>query len=97
MRTFSSLWLGVAFVLALTGLTAAACWDDTLDNRTGDLLLMRSGAAYRVLNAPATAFWLPLARVTICEQLVNVDGELLTYYELRNQDANQFVLAGRER
>ncbi len=44
---------------------------------------MRSGAVYRVLNPPATAFWLPLARFTICDQLVTRDGEPVTYFELR--------------
>ncbi|MGH7794460.1 MAG: hypothetical protein ACREQ2_06130 [Candidatus Binatia bacterium] len=97
MRIRWYLFISAAFVFALSGAAAAACWDDGLDSKNGDLLVMRSGAVYRVLNAPATAFWLPLARFTICNQVVNVDGEMLTYYEVRNQDANQLVMAGRER
>jgi hypothetical protein len=45
---------------------------------------MRSGAAYSLAESARYAFWLPLARVTICNQLLNVDGEVLTHYELRN-------------
>lgn len=91
--------LCAALLLGTSGVAQAACWSDVLDGRNADFLVMRSGAAYRVLEGPAiTAFWLPLARVTICEQvIVNVNGEMAPFYEIRNQDGNQLVNAARER
>ena len=93
------LLLCAALVLGTSVLAQAACWSDVLASRNADFLVMRSGAAYRVLEGAAiTAFWAPLARVTICEQVVvNVNGEMAPLYEIRNQDGNQLVNAARER
>ena len=56
---------------------------------------MDSTALYRVLDDwRAVVFWLPLSKVTICDQ---VDDEMEIYYEIRNQDQNQMVRAIRER
>jgi len=59
---------------------------------------MDSTAVYRVLDdRRAVAFWLPLSKVTICDQVGNVGDEIAIYYEIRNQDENQMVRAMRER
>ncbi len=72
--------------------------DDTLDRVEQDALLMDSAAVYRVLDDwRAVVFWLPLSKVTICDQLGNVHDEIAIYYEIRNQDQNQMVRAIRER
>ena len=42
-------------------------------------------------------FWLPLSKVTICDQWDDVDDDIAIYYEIRNQDENQMVRAMRER
>jgi hypothetical protein len=57
-------------VVALGGLLQEHVWEHRLRRKTNDLLIMRSGAVNCVLNPPATAFWLPLTRFTICDQLV---------------------------
>ena len=72
--------------------------DDALDSVEQDTLLMDSTAVYRVLDDwKAVVFWLPLSKVTICDQVGNVDDEIVIYYEIRNQDQNQTVSAIRER
>jgi hypothetical protein len=74
------------------------CMDDALDSVEQDTLLMDSTAVYRVLDDwKAVVFWLPLSKVTICDQVGNVDDETEIYYEIRNQDQNQMVRAMRER
>lgn len=91
--------LSAALVFGMSSAAEAACWKDILESRNGNSLAMRSGAVYRVLDDPATAsFWLPLSRLIICDQLVvNVNGEMATIYEIRNQDDNEVVKAALER
>ena len=86
----------VAVVLALfmANVAQAACWEDTLAQRDGDLLVMRSGAVYRILDDPrAAALWFPLSTVTICEQSGYVDGQFVSYFDLRNSDSVGVVRA----
>ena len=48
--------------------------DDALDSVEQDTLLMDSTAVYRVLDDwKAVVFWLPLSKVTIYDQVGNVD------------------------
>jgi hypothetical protein len=55
-----------------------------------DTIVMRSGAAYQVLDDPdGVAFWMPFSPVTICYN------GIVTYYEVRNEDENQIVRAIR--
>lgn len=62
------------------------------------MLITRSGTAYRILNRIATpSIWLPLSRLTICKQVLNLNGEWTTYYEIRNKDDNEMLEAIRER
>jgi hypothetical protein len=92
------LTLASLFLLFLTAAADAACWDDAIGAVKGELLLMRSGAVYRILGGPnAIAFWLPPARVTICEQVADTGSQLVPYFEVRNLDANQMIRASRER
>jgi hypothetical protein len=76
----------------------SACVDDALQRVDKDALRMKSNATYRVLDDwRAVVFWLPLSKVTICDQVGNVENELVIYYEIRNHDQNQMVRALRER
>ena len=60
-----------------------------------DLLIMRSGAVYQLLGDPRlVAFWFPLARISICDQVGFVGDQAMTYYEIRNKDdVSAFVQA----
>jgi hypothetical protein len=60
---------------------------------------MRSGAAYRLLDDPARRpFWLPLSPLTICgHRLIDLSGNIVAIYEIRNQDGNELIAAARER
>jgi hypothetical protein len=90
----------IAFFLLvfMTSVAQGACWEDALDTVDRDLLVMRSGAIYRILDDPAaTALWLALARITICDQTGTVGDQIVIYFEVRNEDANQMVRATRER
>jgi hypothetical protein len=93
------LLLGAVLVFGIAGTAHANCWKDVVERRNGDLLATRSGGVYRVLDNPArTTFWLPLTRLTICEQVVvNAIRELTAIYEIRNQDDNEMVNAARQR
>jgi hypothetical protein len=93
------LFLGATLLFAMSSAANAACWRDAVDRRSGNLLAMRSGAVYRVLEDPArTAFWLPLTRLAICDQVVvNAMGEAMAIYEIRNEDDNELVTALRHR
>lgn len=91
-------FIAVLLLVFMTSVAQGACWGDALDSVDRDLLVMRSGAIYRILDDPAaTAFWLALSRITICDQIGNVGDEIVTYFEVRNEDASQMVRATRER
>ena len=91
-------FIAVLLLVLMSSVAQGACWEDTLDTVDRDLLVMRSGAIYRILDDPAvTAFWIALSRITICDQTGNVGDQIVTYVEVRNEDANQMVRATRER
>jgi hypothetical protein len=92
---FSRSLLSIILLLLMSAPGESACVDDALNKVDKDTLLMDSTALYRVLDDwGAVVFWLPLSKVTICDQ---VDDEMEIYYEIRNQDQNQMVRAMRER
>jgi hypothetical protein len=94
---FSHFLLSIILLFLMSTAAESACVDDALARVDNDTLLMDSKAVYRVLdNRRAIVFWLPLSKVTICDQLGNVDDEIGIYYEIRNQDKNQVVRAVRE-
>ena len=95
---FSCFLLSIILLFLMSTPGESACVDDALARVNTDILLMDSTAVYRVIDDPrAVVFWLPLSKVTICDQLGNVDDEIAIYYEIRNQDQNQMVRAVRER
>lgn len=95
---FSRLVLSIILFLLMSTAAESACINDALSKVDKDTLLMDSTAVYRVLDDwRAVVFWLPLSKVTICDQVGNVDDEMVVYYEIRNQDQNQTVWAMRER
>jgi hypothetical protein len=97
-RVFSRSLLSVILLLLMSAPAESACVNDALNRVDKDTLLMDSTAVYRVLDDwRAVVFWLPLSKVTICDQVGNVDDEIVIYYEIRNQDQNQTVSAIRER
>ena len=90
--------LSIILLFLMSTPAESACVDDALARVQRDTLLMDSKTVYRVLDDPrAVVFWLPLSKVTICDQVGNVDDEIAIYYEIRNQDKNQMVRAVRER
>jgi hypothetical protein len=92
---FSRSLLSIILLLLMSAPGESACVNDALNRVDKDTLLMDSTALYRVLDDwRAVVFWLPLSKVTICDQ---VDDEMEIYYEIRNQDQNQMVRAMRER
>ena len=88
----------LAFILVLLTSTVSYgdCFDDALAKVDGRILVMDSGAVYRITDAKGVeiTFWLPPAEVTICDQ-VSISGEI--YYSISNKDMNETVLAARER
>ena len=97
-RQFPRFLLSIILLFLMSTPAESACVDDALARVHRDTLLMDSTAVYRALDDPwAVVFWLPLSKVTICDQVGNVDDEIAIYYEIRNQDKNQMVRAVRER
>jgi hypothetical protein len=95
---FPRFFLSVILLFLMSTPAESACVDDALDRLDRDTLLMASNAVYRLLDDwRAIVFWLPLSKVTICDQLGNADDEIMIYYEIRNHDENQMVRAMRER
>lgn len=95
---FSRFVLSIVLLLLMSTPAESTCIDDALAQVDRDMLIMASTSAYRLLDDWRTVvFWLPLSRVTICDELGNVGDELAIYYEIRNQDQNQMVRAIRER
>jgi hypothetical protein len=69
---FSSLLLSIILLFLMSTLAESACVDDELDRVSRDTLLMASKSVYRVIDdRRAVVFWLPLSKVTICDQLGN--------------------------
>ena len=94
VRRFSRFFLAALLLLLMTAVSQAACWEDSLARVDGDLLFMRSGAVYQLLDDPrAVAFWFPLSQITICEETGDVDGQLVGYYEIRSADGVGVVRA----
>jgi hypothetical protein len=86
--------LAALVLLSISTISEAACWQDSLAKVDRDLLFMRSGAVYQLLDDPRlVAFWFPLSKITICEQTGYVDGQIVGYYEIRNADAVETVKA----
>ena len=58
-----------------------------------------TGAVYQVVprDAMNSVFWLPLTNATVCDSIVDVGGELVTYYQIFNRDTGASVWAERER
>jgi hypothetical protein len=97
-RQFSRFLLSIILLFLMSTPGESACVDDALFRIDRDTLLMDSTAVYRVIDdSRAIVFWLPLSKVTICDQVGNVDDEIAIYYEIRNHDQNQMVRAVRER
>ena len=95
---FSCFLLSIVLLFLMSTPAESACVDDALARVDTDTLLMASKAVYRVLDdRRAVVFWFPLSTVTICDQVGNLDDEIVIYYEIRNHDQNQMVRAIRER
>jgi hypothetical protein len=95
---FSRFLLSLALLLLLSTSAESFCIDDVLQRIDKDTLLMRSNAAYRILDDwRSVVFWLPLSKVTICDEFGNVDDDMMIYYDIYNHDQNQIVPAVRER
>jgi hypothetical protein len=93
-RRFLRVLIAALVLFSISAISEAACWEDALARVDRDLLLMRSGDVYQLLDDPRiVAFWFPLASITICEQARYVDGQLVGYYEIRNADAAETVRA----
>ena len=85
---------GTLLFLSMSAIAEGACWEDSLSRVDRDILVMGSGAVYRLLDDPKIiTFWLPVSRLTICEQTGSADGEIVVYYEIRSADAPEVVRA----
>ena len=94
LKTIIFGWLAAGSLFLFTStVVEGACNEDALANVKGATLVMSSGAVYQV-GSPGIdiAFWLPLARVTICDRM-NMNGE--SYYAISNKDASETVWAAR--
>jgi hypothetical protein len=89
----------ILLVITMSTVSEADCWDDSLSQVNRDILRMDSGAVYQVVpdDAINSVFWLPLTNATVCDSLVDVGGELVTYYQIFNRDTGASVWAERER
>lgn len=89
----------ILFVLMMSTVSEAVCWDDSLNEVDGDIVVMASGAVFRVLPVDAmnSVFWLPPTAVAICDLIVDVRGEWMTQYQIFNQDKAVSVWATRKR
>jgi len=89
----------ILLVITMSTVSEADCWEDSLKRVDKDILVMTSGAVYQVVprDAMNSAFWLPPANATICDSIVDVGGELMTYYQIFNRDSAVSVWAERKR
>lgn len=83
-------------VVALGGLLQEHVWEHRLRRKTNDLLIMRSGAVNPCLESTRHCLLAAAYPFYHLRPACTRGGELVTYFELRNQDANQLVIAGRE-
>ena len=88
----------ILLVITMSTVSEADCWDDSLNQVNRDILVMDSGAVYQVVpnDVINSVFWLPLTNATVCDSLVDVGGELMTYYQIFNRDTGASVWAERE-
>jgi hypothetical protein len=89
----------ILLVITMSTVAEADCWEDSLNQVNRDILRMASGAVYQVVPSDAinSVFWLPLTNANICDSIVDVDGELVTYYQIFNMDTGASVWAERAR
>ena len=89
----------ILLVITISTVAEADCWDDSLNQVNKDILRMASGAVYQVVprDVMNSVFWLPLTNATVCDSIVDVGGELMTYYQIFNRDTGASVWAERER
>jgi hypothetical protein len=70
--------------------SARSCTDDTLQSKSddGDVLIMLSGAIYKVMpgDEADAALWLPPADVLVCNTTVSRQGRTFVFYEIINTD-----------
>jgi hypothetical protein len=82
LRCFRFL-LAVVMVCSMAGIAQADCWYDVIDRVDRDLIAMRSGAVYQLLDDPnAVTFWMPLSQVAICDQAGYFNGQPINYFML---------------
>jgi hypothetical protein len=93
--------LAIAVPSATPNASAESCFEDSLDKvtRDGEILVMMSGAIFRVMAGDAidSALWLPPSDVLICPKSINVGGRLAFYYEIINTDEGEKVTATKLR
>ena len=83
-----------ALVLCAAGAASAECWEDILYERADIYLVMESGAAYRIIRGGLeVSLWFPRSVVQVCEQAGDVDGQWISYFEIRNADVAGVVWA----
>jgi len=89
----------VLLVTSMATVAEADCWDDALKRVDKDIIVMASGAVYRVIprDVMNSTFWLPPANTTICDSISDVGGAQITYYQIFNRDLAVSVWAERER
>jgi hypothetical protein len=89
----------ILLVIAMSAVSEADCWDDSLKRVDKDIIVMASGAIYRVVprDAMNSAFWLPPTNTTICDAIADVGGAQMTYFQIFNRDLAVSVWAERER
>jgi len=85
-------------LITMSTVAEADCWDDSLKRVDKDIIVMASGAVYRVVprDVMNSAFWLPPANTTICDSIADVGGASMIYYQIFNRDLAVSVWAERE-
>ena len=88
------LLFAAAWGLLAAGAASAACWEDILYERDDVYLVMESGAAYRIVRGGVEVqLWFPRSVVQVCEQVGNFDGQLMSFFAIRNADVAGVVWA----
>jgi hypothetical protein len=88
----------ILLVITMSTVAEADCWEDSLKQVNGGILVMDSQAVYQVVpeDEMTSVFWLPPAHITICDSIVDVGGISMLHYEIRNWDGAVTVWATRE-